>query len=466
MVDHPDNNSPVEEIHEKLFTIADEKIVQILNLVSRADLDSRRIATDPLRPRLVQMRPPRPMTAMRIFAEPVEDLLDHADRYDRTAKRISRHTIGLAWKFLMDTPARNEAGEIERALKEASLDSDPGPAKIAFWKHCADQLDSAVARNPHTLKALATMARRDVYRQLGDVGLLLRHSDLIWRLRQDLPPKPIGDLIDEDVALVVEVLQEATRRGADVIELVLRALMSRMSRPGDLLEILTSNEIGLPAQEQAILAREMGSQASAHAVQQAEHAAQMKMTAPIDLIDEIAEVAERIESLDVGGLKGIGVIDEQLNTARNSLRDTVIKQIVEGAAPEITQALEHAATLAKSPMEREERLSKAEDHLIALRRAGRYGETLRISGVLEDTLKNVSGQIEAQAENAVAEMIDTPKAERDIEQAKEVLYTSVRMLELAAGSNRADALRKRGLTSLNDLASTKPAAESPTAGLE
>ena len=466
MAEDTENGNSIDQIHEKLFTITDEKILQILSLIARADIDARRIATDPLRPRLVKMRPNRPLIAMRIFAEPFEDLLDHADRYDRTAKRISRGTISMAWKFLMDTSVKQASADIEKYMRDVSGEEDAGPKLVAFWKLCGEELDSAVSRNPQTLKALATMARRDVYRQLGDMGQLLRHSDLQWRIKAELPPKPIGDLIDEDVAVLVEVLQESVRRGADVIELTLRVLMSRMARPGDLLEILTKNDIGIPAQEQAILTREMGAQASAHAVQQADHAAAMKEPTPIELIDEVSEVAERIASLQMDGLKGITVIDEQLNNARNTLRDTVISQIVNGAEPEISGALLDAASMGKSPEQREERLQQAEDHLIALRRAERYGTTLRIGDVLDKTLKDVSGQIEAQAERAIEDMIDTPKGQRDVEQAKEVLYTSVRMLELSAGSARADALRKRGLTSLNDLTSPDQAKPSATDGID
>ena len=43
----------------------------------------------------------------------------------------------------------------------------------------------------------------------------------------------------------VPVMHALARAGADVIELILRVLMARMSRPGDLLETLANNDIGL-----------------------------------------------------------------------------------------------------------------------------------------------------------------------------------------------------------------------------
>lgn len=464
MASDPTNTGSVDEIHEKLFTIADEKILQILNLVSRADIEARRIATAPLRPRLVQMRPPRPLTALRILCEPFEDLLDHADRYERGAKRVSRETIATAWKFLLNSPFRAKIQELETALKADPEGLDLHKARLDFWTASAENLDAAVSRNPETLRALATLARRDLYRQLGDISQLLRNGDLILNLTENLPPKPIGDLIDEDVALIIEVLQESARRGSNVIEVVVRVLMARMSRPGELLEILSDAEVGMPPQEQAILTREMGAQASAHVVQQADKAAQIKNDDPLYVIAEIGEVAERIESLHVGELKGVQVVEEQLAMARNVLRDTVIREIVQGAEPEIASAL--IASAVEAVADRDERLQKAEDHLVALRRAERYGETLRITGVLEETLASVSGRIEAQAENAVAEFVDTPRNERNVEQAMENLYTSVRMLELAAGSNRADALRRKGMTTIDALMEGAAPPRSPTADLE
>ena len=467
MVDKEKTTDAVDDIHEKLFTIADNKILQILNLVARADIEARRIATEPLRPRLKHMRPPRPLTAMRLYSEAFEDLLDNENAYERTSKRISRATSMMGWKLLMTTKARELAGHVEKDYKAAGDDLDrQDEVLIGFWKICADELDSAVARSPDQFKTMNTILRRDVYRQMADIGHLLRNGDLVLRLKTELPPRPIDELIDEDIAIVVEILQESARRGSGIMELILRALMARMERPGDLLEVLAHNDIGLPQQEQAILTREVGTQASAHAMQQAESAAKVTRISPNELIEQIAVVAERIASLDVGQLKAVPVVVEQLNQARTTLRETVVRELLEGAAPEISEALTMAGKADQTAEEREESLARAEEHLIALRRAGRYGETLRMREQLDSTMAKVSGQIESQAEDAVNEMVDTPKAERDIDQAKEVLFNSVRMLELAAGSNRADSLRRRGMATLDGLTTLKPKGRSPTADLE
>lgn len=449
MADGPVESS-VDEIHEKLFTISDEKILQILNLLSRADIEARRIATAPLRPRLIQMRPPRPVTALRLLCEPFEDLLDHAERYERGAKRISRETISIGWRFLLDSPMKSKIQILDQLLKSGLDGEELSRQRPVFWQHCADSLEATINSNPPVLKSMTSMARRDLYRQLGDIVQLLRNGDLILRLTGELPPKPIGDLLDEDTDLIVEVLQEAVRRGSAVIELTLRVLMARMARPGELLDLLSNPEVGIPPAEQAILAREMGTQASTHCAQQADKASTLTNVDPLTVISEIGEVAERLESLHVDGLKDVTAIQEQLNLARNSLRQAVIREIVEGAEPEIAGALASPDS-EESDFQRDDRLQKAEDHLIALRRAARYGDILRISGLLADTLENVSAKIEAQADSAIDDIIETPKDERDLSAAVDALYTSVRMLELAAGAQRADELRRRGVSTLEHM---------------
>ena len=57
---------------------------------------------DVLRPRLVQLRPPRHLTVQRVTFLPVEDLFDPPDVYRRKVGRLSRAAIRLCWRVVSE----------------------------------------------------------------------------------------------------------------------------------------------------------------------------------------------------------------------------------------------------------------------------------------------------------------------------------------------------------------------------
>ncbi|MEI6986535.1 MAG: hypothetical protein WCK65_10430, partial [Rhodospirillaceae bacterium] len=64
------------------LSLPDDKLLKVLELVEKfPDRTQAQLVLDQIRPRLVQLRPPRQVTAQRLLFHPVDDLFDPPEKY-------------------------------------------------------------------------------------------------------------------------------------------------------------------------------------------------------------------------------------------------------------------------------------------------------------------------------------------------------------------------------------------------
>src|SRR5262245_4727751 len=97
------NATDWKSVAANALRLPDDKLLQILKLLDGvAGSPGVPEAIAQLRPRLAALRPPRPLSAMRLAFLPAEDLLDDVDHYRRNIARISRGVLPRCWEIMVN----------------------------------------------------------------------------------------------------------------------------------------------------------------------------------------------------------------------------------------------------------------------------------------------------------------------------------------------------------------------------
>ena len=420
--------------------LPDEKLLGVLALVEQVpDRDQVREVLDKIRPRLVKLKPPRPITVQRLAFRPVEDLFDPPERYRAKIGRLSRHTIHPAWLVIHNLVDRSLLERTERGLKsvEAVNTTDLYAIGLPFWAAAGRVLsefleaDTSIGRRKVGNDSLTVT--EDMRQQLTDIADILAIAAEVETAKIHLPEKPIQALSEVDTELLTEVISRLGNESTRKVQTFILVVLARMSKPGDLLKVLADASMPCTTFERNGLVKTVGTNALAKLAFEAQdlRLAKTRSSDPVTGTLEAEQMVNRLMSLEksLGGMRDKAVV-EQIQTTRREIGTYVVDTLAVKADEALFENLRAkpegvAKNGSKEPTM--EQVENAEKSALSLKRCARIAETVGAKREMEKKLQVVCGQLEREA----------TAPDRDDDARERRLIRSVRLIELIAGPDEA-----------------------------
>ncbi len=473
MTGGPEEN--LAELEGKLFEIPEAKFVQLVgflekNLERGGDTTPLRLLLAKMRPRMVQVRPPRRNTVKRQLCRPFEELLYNTKSLVPVDGRVPRIAIEAIYRLFEEESDKTDLAAMELELSGLSID-DPLCDAIGskIWAEGAVNLRSLMVRSQRD-----SLSKRDlidklkgehIYKALADVVDILEIADIVQSMRKQLPPRPIQTLSSGVIKIIGDHMEKAIRFAPKKAETLLLVAMGCLEKPWEIMEALEKLALDSKKPVDPALA--------ALAVRALVTGAEQRLeTMRLDLeggdykpdsetlARQIADLAKTMlgaKSAVQSSGQGKG-LDRQLDRARRSLRDMVTVNILNGADQSILSSLMATGSDAfvasangigswDEPPD-EQKLREAEQRAIARRLCARYAEELGLGGEAEEKLSVLKEQLAGLTSNMIESMHGRFLSTKQRGSAEANLYASVRVVELLAGPDVANDLRLRGVAAL------------------
>ena len=416
--------------------LPDDKLLGVLALVEQVpDRDQVREVLDKIRPRLVKLRPPRPITAQRLLFRPVEDLFDPPDRYRAKIGRLSRNTIHPAWLIVRNLVDQNLLARTERSLKSVDTNdhTDLYAIGMPLWSEAGKviaaflEADTSIGRRKAGNDSLTVT--EDMRQQLTDIADILEIAAEIETTKIHLPEKPITSLSEVDTEMLTEVISRLGNVSTRKVQTFILVVLARMSKPGDLLKVLAEAAIPCTTIERNGLVKTVGTTALAKLAYEAQDLRFQKgaVTDPTEGTFAAEQMVNRLVSLEktLAGMRDKTVVD-QIHNTRREIGTYVVDTLAVKADESLFENLRaRPAGGGQEPsLEQEE---NAEKSALSLKRCARIAESVGAKREMEKKLQVVCGQLEREA----------TAPERDISAQQRRLIRSVRLIELIAGPDEA-----------------------------
>jgi hypothetical protein len=252
----PHTRSSNPAIREVSRGLADARDAQILKVVAMVDAMPDRGAADqliaPLRPRLAQLRPPRPLRFARLLFLPLDPLIVNAARWRIEQPTIPRSAIpSLAAALAVDLGAvgRKVAAMIEgRTTQDLEVVAAAG---ALLWKKAAEMLADAQQPADWEATGLSTPVHKPLARR---IGALLFQAERLQRWMADAAQ----GLAPPEAHAVQAMLEGAIRRDPDTQPMIIALLLARIPEVAPVLLRVAS----LIGQRGGTLMRHAGEQAA------------------------------------------------------------------------------------------------------------------------------------------------------------------------------------------------------------
>ena len=461
------------ELEGKLFEIPDAKFVQLVqflekNLERGGDTTPLRLLLSKMRPRIVQVRPPRRNTVKRQLCRPFEELLYNTKSLVPVEGRIPRTAIDAVYNLYEEEGDKGQIAAIEQDLVVLPVD-DPRCDAIAskIWAQGAVNLRSLMVRS-----ARDSVSKRDlidklkgehIYKALGDIVEVLEIADIVQSMRRQLPPRPIQTVSTGVIKIIGEHMDKATKFAPRKAETLLLVAMACLERPWEIMEALEK----LALEQKKIVDPALSALAVRALVTGAE---QQLETMRLDLegnevkpdseflARQVADLAKTMlgaKSAVQSSGQGKG-LDRQLERARRTLRDMVHVNILNGADKSILANVMAGGSFVTGatglggwdqPPD-ESKLKEAEQRAIALRLCARYAEELGLGGEAEEKLSTLQEQLTGLTGGMIESLHGRYMSSKQRGSVEAHLFASVRLVELLAGPDVANDLRLKGIASL------------------
>ena len=444
----------IEEIRARLFDMSDAQFAELVEFIDRARAsaagrDFSAAALAAMRPRLRVARPRRRPNAERIFCRPFEDMLHDLPDAKRPG-RIARRAIAPVWAVL----SRRIDGRLLAAVEREAARSGDHVADwatqswAALWSACGEAASALLAEADADSTVRAELRKAlggaDMIAELADMARMMAVAPHVEELRHVLSPTPL-DGLDEVQAAAVSAQFAALAAEKDTLWPALaHAVIARVAEP-----VALADAFGGPDCRDAGLAC-LGTVAASLALEDID--ATVSALATSDAAGEIAAhgeaLAGRIQRLRAGvrERRFAGSFAE-IERMERCLRNAVAQQVIAGADSVI------AGSLAAAPdaQARDARRESAEARALALWKCTRFAGAI---GIDRDVVQ-ASRALEDQASRIVLDRLKAlergPADEAAIDAVADDLIHAVRVVELVAGSDKADLLRRRGFDVLDRL---------------
>ncbi|WP_341702659.1 hypothetical protein [Ferrovibrio sp.] len=462
--------SELRDIERKLFEIPDEKVAQLTLLIerSRAVVLSAAMADaalGTLRPRLVRTRPPRHLTLQRIFCHPFEDLLVIPEDQEKQFGRISRASLAPCWDYVVHSLDAASVKQLEATLRSEAAPSigavaDPRIPKLGatLWSIAARRLREDISRADSDAAFRADLAEKlggeAALADLADMTGMLEIAAPLEKLREELSPKPVGKMLDEQVEAVKEAFAAVSASGAGLPGYVIAFTIARMTDGFQLLPVcdgMADAPTGFDGLTPGQYARRMLAGDSKRFFKSLGRVDAAKVP---DI--NVAGMVEDFVRL-VGRMEADGMADgpqPEMDVARSRLHEVVKTGMLDSAGDTVLPALQapDGAVDAKAAKDAAfEAKLQAETRVFAIQKVARVAQGIGADKAVGLTLKTLGQQIEQGGGGLVADIKAGKMNALGKDAVKQQLYGAVRMLELVGGSQAAGKLMKDGLAAIEKM---------------
>lgn len=453
-------------IEKRLFKLAPAKFRKIVAVLEdrRPEFGGRgpvEALMSKVRPRLVRMRLARKLTLQRIFCRAFEELLTDEPDPQGIGTRVSRQSIDPCWRMFVDRADVRRLQKFAANLRACGEDDGRRVERIArqLWAYGAEILESVLrpARRGEVVPAFTELSER-AYRDLLFINDYLQVADVMQELKRRLGPRPLRRIQAEHIDAIVTALEAVNEVDRQHQHIVIDLLLVWLKRPSDIVAIV--DRIAAVARTEIDDASLM--LASESLVDDIE--AKMRLAAGFAAQNagDRAEVVRQLRGCvsDLLGAHGAfqnrssATATRRLEHIRSKVAGLIEEHVLKdadrrvlGVLPEPQAAADQILSnvlpvlmLAEPPDAA--RVDAAEDQAIALRLCVKYADELGLKTPFFDTIEALGRSIEDRARWAARQIDPATTDAASRATAADHFYVAVRLLELVAGSDRADNLRR------------------------
>ncbi len=453
-------------IEKRLFKLAPAKFRKIVAVLEdrRAEFGGRgpvEALMSKMRPRLVRMRLARKLTLQRIFCRAFEELLTDEPDPQGIGTRVSRQSIDPCWRIFVDRADVRRLQKFAANLRACGEDDSRRVERIArqFWAYGAEVLADVLrpARRGDIVPVLSELSER-AYRDLLFIGDYLQVADVMQELKRRLGPRPLRRATEEHIDAIVTALEAVNEVDRQHQHIVMDLLLVWLKRSSDIVSIVDRiaavaraeiDDASLTLASESLV-EDIEAKMRAAAGFAAQHsddrsgAVRQLRGCISDLLGAHGAFQNRSSATAMRRLEQIrGKVAALVEAHVLKDADRRILGVLpepQAAADQILSNVLPVVMLAEPPDP--VRVEAAEDQAIALRLCVKYGEELGLKGAFFDTIEALGRTIEDRARWAARQIETAAVDEAGRAAIAEHFYIAIRMLELVAGSDRADNLRR------------------------
>lgn len=460
-----DRDDELTLIEKRLFKLPPAKFRQIVAVLEdrRPELGGRgpvEALMSKMRPRLVRMRLARKLTLQRVFCRPFEELLtDEADPKS-IGTRVSRQSIDPCWRVFVDNADVKRLHKLAANLRACGEDDGRRVERIGrqLWVYAAEVLRDALRPEKGGMLALAHVTER-ACQDILFINDYLQVADVMQELKRRLGQRPLRRAGDEQIDAIQTAFEAVNEVNRQHQHIVIDLLLVWLKHPSDIVGIV--DRIAIVAQN------EIDETSLALAGESLVEDIEDKLRSVTGLAEAPSERRSRVVRQlrgcisDLIGAHGAFQNRSSVTAMRRLERirakvaalveDHVLRDSdrrILGAVPEppmaaVDQALSNVlpVVLLGEPPD-PVLVEAAEDQAIALRLCVKYAEELGLKGAFFDKIESLGRAIEDRARWAARQIDFEALSDSGREAVVSHFYVAVRMLELVAGSDRADNLRR------------------------
>lgn len=332
------------------------KIVQVIDgLARRGGLDQ---LLDRHRARLALIRPPRPMTAGRIFVLPFEELLIHGSAWNPGVMRVPRDRLSELIELVFERLPPGFEQKINKCLSGRTMEDAAFILEIGreLWPACAD----AALRTLEHGRQTRDPRIRELLLPLRICGLLLPVAEAAITTLWSLPPKPVLDLDEAAQQRIVALLDTAGAAGRDCFQLVAELLIDRTGLPFSIIVPILAGAGALGQRERQQAAAMIAETCLATVMKLHREVLAMPETVePVALAGPVQTLVSTIESLQDLAAK-VSFDHRALRRLRTELFDLVLARLTRALSQDLLETLKQLdATMPAADWRRLERNATA-----------------------------------------------------------------------------------------------------------
>jgi hypothetical protein len=388
-----------------------------------------------IRDRMAKVRPPRPVTLMRIFCLPFEDML--RNEVGRDATGIPRSAIQPCWRLVIENANPVLLRRFEQQVRDLAHDDSRAIEAVGppLWAEITRVLgDATAAARAGDPAALA---------RFKDGGRLVDHAELMAAacqvgpalecLKAGFPDRPIKSLQLENRDALRAELTRIAGEGQDDLRCIIHVVAHWTASPAEIFDLTVELDLGRPTPlGRAVTALRDKVVIGALAEQVASLRTALDGDAPA-LAGQVEILQIATDSLEAasGLLKKEGGSNEAghgLGKFKRELASMVRDRVLVDAAEALNTAW--AARGAAEPRPARDVLVSAEAAARAMRKCDRLGPVLGIESAVAKKIKSTLAAVRGAVSQAIADGSESSIVES-------ALSNATRILEILEGPDQA-----------------------------
>jgi hypothetical protein len=421
---------PLERISEAKFGAAAALLEEI------RDVPGVQQVLDHVRPRLVKVRPKRKPNLQRLFYRPLEDLIIEDAAVPGTGL-LPRHLPAVVWRHVVQAGDADTRKQLEAALRRTRIHDLDGQRAIArrLWPWVANLLADLAADPAKLVRALGPDA--GLAAEVTEIRALCQVADAIETLKDELPPRPISDLSDEQMGRMRRIVAAAAAGDPERTYVLVLACMVRMAQPMAFLKSFMGMTLGLSAADRALVYDRLTGLVVGAVGDRAQDLREVRR-------DDLVGIADRARALVIGVTAAEKVLKSDPDTRRRlgearKTAELAVAQLVDDATDQLATAI---AIGPDAPLDAQ---IETENSILALRKCQTFAGQIGLDRLVNGALGKIVADVRAQVEKLFQRIAGRAGSILDRGAARLELYWAVRMTELASNPDDADKLRRKGL---------------------